>query len=108
MQSQRESSSVPAGPDGGGNSSPGVLLPVSAEDFAKHRRRTRSVIAVAIVVVLAAAGYIYKRSTDPLRARESYDAGLRLFGIARYTQSIIALDSAIGYQSDFWERSEER
>ena len=56
----------------------------------------------AILVVLSIA-YIYKRSTDPLRARASYDAGERLYRIARYPQAILSLDTAIGYQGDFAE-----
>src|SRR5436190_9308157 len=106
MQLHRESPSARTtlpGADFDGTSSPEVLIPISPEDFSRRHRRMRIVIVAAAVVVLAIAGYIYKRATDPLRAREAFDAGERLYRIARYTQAIISLDSAIGYRSDFWE-----
>jgi tetratricopeptide (TPR) repeat protein len=88
-----------AGPPGG----PDVPVPVSAEDFAKRRRRMRLAAAGVTLLMASIAAYAYKKSTDPMRARESYDAGERLYRVARYTQAIISLDAAIGYKSDYAE-----
>src|SRR5262245_26893693 len=74
---------------------PTVLVPMSAEDFERRRRRIRNSLIAAAVVVIAGAGWVYKVYTDPVRARESYDAGQRLFKVARYAQAILAFDSAI-------------
>ena len=52
-------------------------------------------MAGVILVILAAAGYMYKRSVDPMHARESFDAGTRLFKIARYNEAILSFDRAI-------------
>src|SRR5262249_42557332 len=73
---------------------PLVLVPVSAEDAARQKRRVKLSIWAAAITVLATAGYLYKRSVDPLNAQESYDAGVRLLKIARYDQAILAFDRA--------------
>jgi len=80
---------------------PTVLTPMSAGDFDGRRRRVRYMLAAAILLAVVAAGWIYKRSTDPLRARESYDAGERLFKVARYPQAILSFDRAISLDSDY-------
>jgi tetratricopeptide (TPR) repeat protein len=82
---------------------PKVPVPVSEEDFAKRRQRTRLAIAGAMIAALLAAGYLYKRTTDPVRARESLDAAERLYRIGRYTQAILSLDAAIAYQPSLAE-----
>jgi tetratricopeptide (TPR) repeat protein len=74
---------------------PLVLIPVPAEDVARRKRRIRLTIAGVILGILAGAGYMYKRSMDPLNAKESFDAGTRLFQIARYNQAILSFDRAI-------------
>jgi len=74
---------------------------MSADDFAGRRRRVRSLLAAAAVLAIVAVGWVYKRSTDPLRARESYDAGERLFKVARYPQAILSFDRAISLDPDY-------
>jgi tetratricopeptide (TPR) repeat protein len=78
-----------------------VLIPVSAEDFARRKRRIILAVVAAGVILAGAAAWVYKRSTDPLRAREAYDAGERLLKVARYPQAILSFDGAIALQEDF-------
>jgi tetratricopeptide (TPR) repeat protein len=78
-----------------------VLVPVSAEDFARRKRRIRAAWAAAILLAAGAAVWIYVRSTDPLRAKESYDAGVGLYETARYSQAILAFDRAISLNPGF-------
>src|SRR5437763_2855367 len=83
------------------SSQPAVRVPMSAEDFEGRRRRIRNIlIAVAMLAVLGVS-WVYKRSTDPLRARESYDAGERLLKVARYAQAILSFDRAIALAPDY-------
>jgi len=79
---------------------PQVLVPVSAEDFSRRKARIGWSVAAVILVVLAATGYMYKRYVDPLHARESFDAGTRLFKIARYNQAELSFDRAIALKPD--------
>ncbi|PYT14727.1 MAG: hypothetical protein DMG59_16270 [Acidobacteria bacterium] len=58
-------------------------------------------VASGLLVLLLAGAIIYKRSTDPLRARESYDAGDRLLKVARYQQAILSFDQAVALKPDF-------
>ena len=82
---------------------PLVLIPVAAEDVARRTVRVRLTATVAILAVLGVAGYLYKRSVDPLNAKESYDAGVRLFKIARYNQAILSFDRAVALKPDMVE-----
>ncbi|HTB12382.1 MAG TPA: tetratricopeptide repeat protein [Bryobacteraceae bacterium] len=84
-----------------GNAQPVVLIPISAEDFSRRRMRIGWTAAAVILVLVAIAGYVYKRYTDPLHARESFDAGTRLFKTARYNQANISLDRAIALRPDY-------
>src|SRR5579862_6849094 len=79
---------------------PLVLVPVSAEDFSRRKSRIGWTVAAAALVLLAGAGYLYKRSVDPLHAQESFDAGNRLFRIARYNQATLSFDRAIALKPD--------
>lgn len=81
--------------------SPLVLIPVTAEDVARLKRRKVLTWAAVILTALAVLGWIYKRSTDPIRAQESFDAGQRLFAVARYDQAIAACDRAVALKADF-------
>jgi tetratricopeptide (TPR) repeat protein len=74
---------------------PAVFVPVSAEDAARKVLRKRLAIGGVAIVALAITGLIYKRSTDPIRAQQSYEDGARLFKVTRYDQAILALDHAI-------------
>src|SRR5579883_1168485 len=76
---------VPKGPERPQESSstPLVLIPVSAEDVARRSRRIKLSIWAGVILALALAGWYYKRTVDPLQAKESYDSGLRLLKVAR-------------------------
>jgi len=78
-----------------------VLIPVSAEDFSRRRSRIGWTAGLVILALLAGAGYLYKRYTDPLHAQESFDAGTRLYKIARYNQAILSFDRTIALKPDF-------
>jgi tetratricopeptide (TPR) repeat protein len=80
--------------------SPLILIPVTAEDDARRKRRITISVWTGIVIVLAVAGLLYKRSVDPIHARESFDSGVRLLKIARYDQAILSFDRAIALQPD--------
>jgi tetratricopeptide (TPR) repeat protein len=82
---------------------PLVLIPVTADDVARRKWRIRLTATVIILAVLAVTGYLYKRSVDPLNAKESFDAGVRLFKIARYNQAILSFDRSIALQPDMVE-----
>jgi tetratricopeptide (TPR) repeat protein len=77
-----------------------VLVPVTAEDYARRKRRLVLAVVAGALAIAAAAGYVYKRSVDPLHAQESYDAGERLFASGRYSQAILSLDRAIDLKPD--------
>ncbi len=79
---------------------PVVLVPVSAEDFSRRKSRIIWTVAAVILALLAAAGYMYKRYTDPMHAQESFDAGTRLYKIARYNQAILSFDRAVALKPD--------
>jgi tetratricopeptide (TPR) repeat protein len=79
---------------------PVVLVPVSAEDFSRRKSRVGWAVAGVILAALGIAGYMYKRYTDPMHAQESFDAGTRLFKIARYNQAILSFDRAIALQPE--------
>jgi len=82
---------------------PLVLIPVTAEDVARRTVRVRLTATVIVLAILGVAGYLYKRSVDPLNAKESYDAGVRLFKIARYNQAILSFDRAVALKPDMVE-----
>jgi tetratricopeptide (TPR) repeat protein len=83
--------------------SPLVLIPVAAEDFQRKKRRTVLAVLALLLVVVAVGAWIYKRSTDPLRAQQSFDAAQRLFAVARYNQAVVSCDRAIALKPDFAE-----
>jgi tetratricopeptide (TPR) repeat protein len=80
---------------------PVVLVPVAAEDFARRKRRLIAACVAAAVAIGASAGILYKRSVDPIRAQESYDAGVRLYRIARYPHAILSFSRAIDLKPGF-------
>lgn len=77
------------------------LIPVTAEDVARRRSRKVFLIVGVALAIAAVTGWIYKHSTDPLRAQESYDDGQRLFKVTRYNQAILSFDRAIALKPDF-------
>jgi len=80
---------------------PVVLVPLSAADAGRARRRILLICWAAGLIVLGVAGYLYKRSVDPIHAQESYDAGVRLLKITRNSQAILSFDRAIALRPDF-------
>lgn len=94
---QRENSAI----RGIAPENPLVLIPVTAEDAARGRRRTRLAIGTVVLAVALAAGYLYKRSVDPIHAQQAYDSGVRLFTVARYPEAILAFDRAISLNPAF-------
>jgi tetratricopeptide (TPR) repeat protein len=79
---------------------PLVLIPVTADDVARQKRRVHIWVWAAVAAVLLMAGYLDKRWTDPIGARESYEAGVRLYKVARYPQAILAFDRAVSLAPD--------
>ncbi len=73
---------------------PLVLIPVTADDVARSKRRLWLSISAAAIAVSLAAAFLYKRWVDPIHAQQSYEAGLRLFSLARYPQAVLAFDRA--------------
>jgi tetratricopeptide (TPR) repeat protein len=82
---------------------PLALVPLTAEDVARKSRRVKLVWISAILAIAAVCGWIYKRSSDPIRARQEFDAAQRLFDQARYDQAIVSCDRALGFTPDFAE-----
>ncbi len=52
------------------------------------------------MLIALLSAWIYKRSTDPIRAREAYQAGEGFVRNLRYTQAILSFDQAISLQPD--------
>jgi tetratricopeptide (TPR) repeat protein len=77
------------------------LIPVTAEDAAREKRRSLVACVSAAVLVLGIAGWIYKRSLDPIHAQESFDSGQRLLAVARYNQAILSFDRTVALQPQF-------
>ena len=76
------------------------LVPVSAEDFARGKRRiVLACVAGALLVILLAV-WMYRRSVDPLEAQQAVDAGERFLKATRYTEAILAFDRAISLKRD--------
>jgi tetratricopeptide (TPR) repeat protein len=80
--------------------SPAPLVPVSREDFARRKRKIVWICIAAATLVVLLVAWIYKRSMDPVQAREAYDAGERLLRDLRYTQAILSFDRAISLKPD--------
>jgi len=96
MGNERSSEQIGAGQEA-------ILIPVTAEDFERQRRRRlMKWLAVALVALLVAA-IIYKRVTDPRNAREAFDVGVRLIKTTHYDQAILNFNRAVDLQPDFAE-----
>lgn len=90
-----ESAASPQAPD------PTKLVPVTAQDVERARRRWVMGILSAALVVSGAVWYTYQRQVDPIQAKMAYDAGVRLFQATRYDQAILNFDRAIDLEADF-------
>ena len=85
-----------------------VLIPVEAEDVLRRRRRRIAAISLGAIVLGLLAWLFYTASVDPIKARESFDAGERMIKVGRYPQAILSFDRAIALKRNFsdayWER----
>jgi tetratricopeptide (TPR) repeat protein len=86
-----------------GELDPTAFIPVTAADVARRKRRIIAVWISAAVVIAAGAVWIHKRSTDPLKAQEAFDAGRQLMTVARYNEAILSFDRALALNSDLAE-----
>ena len=77
------------------------LVPVTAEDVDRRRRKFVLSFTAAALLVSGGVWYVYKRSVDPIRAKQAYDAGVRLIQATRYDQAILNFDRAIDLLPDF-------
>jgi tetratricopeptide (TPR) repeat protein len=76
------------------------LVPVSAEDFARRKRRIVLAILAGVLAAALLAAWMFRRSVDPLQAQQSVDAGERLLKATRYTEAILSFDHALALKSD--------
>ena len=77
------------------------MIPVMPEDVARVKHRKILIGVTAGLVLVAAAGIMYKRMADPRNAREAYDAGLRLMAATRYEQAALNFSRVIDLKPDF-------
>jgi tetratricopeptide (TPR) repeat protein len=80
---------------------PVVMIPMTAEDAERRRRRVNLTWAAAGIAVLMAGSYIYVRTVDPVRAQQAYTDGVRLIQATRYEQAILNFDRAIELKPSF-------
>lgn len=74
---------------------PAALVPVSAEDFARAKRRTLfKWIGVGLLVILIGIG-IYVRSTTSQDSRKALSDGEQMLKAGRYAEAIQSLDRAV-------------
>jgi tetratricopeptide (TPR) repeat protein len=79
---------------------PAPLIPVSAEDFARRKRRIALVYIGAGLLLVLLAIWIYRISTAPVEAQQALDAGARLLKATRYTEAIHSFDRAVALKSN--------
>jgi tetratricopeptide (TPR) repeat protein len=76
------------------------LVPVSAEDFARRKRRVIFIWAGAGLLVLLLAIWTYRSSVNPLDAQQSVDEGKRFLKANRYPEAVLAFSHALALRSD--------
>ncbi len=74
-------------------------VPVTAEDMARVRNRQILRWSGVAVLVVLVVWFAYKLTADPQQARQSYDAGVRLFKGTKYQQAILNFDRTIDLDS---------
>jgi tetratricopeptide (TPR) repeat protein len=77
------------------------MIPVTAEDVARERRRKLLKWLAAALLVILFGWIVYKRINDPRNAREAFDAGMRLMKATRYDQAILNFNRTVDLQPDF-------
>jgi tetratricopeptide (TPR) repeat protein len=80
---------------------PLIMIPVTAEDVARVRRKRLLKWLAGALIALLVAAIIYKKVTDPHNAREAFDAGMRLMRATRYDQAILNFNRAVDIEPDF-------
>jgi len=76
------------------------LVPVSAEDFARRKRRVVFIWAGAALLVLLLGIWTYRRSVDPLEAQQSVEEGKRFLKANRYAEAVLSFSHALVLRSD--------
>jgi tetratricopeptide (TPR) repeat protein len=76
------------------------LVPVSAEDFARRKRRLVFIWMGAGMLVLLLAIWTYRRSVDPLEAQKSLEEGKRFLKATRYPEAVLSFSHALALRSD--------
>jgi tetratricopeptide (TPR) repeat protein len=79
------------------------LVPVSAEDFARRKRRVVSIWIGAGMLVLLLVIWTYRRSVDPLEAQQSFEQGKRFLKATQYPEAILSFSRALVLRSDLVE-----
>ncbi|MBV8846906.1 MAG: tetratricopeptide repeat protein [Bryobacterales bacterium] len=82
---------------------PTAFIPVTAEDAARRKRRIVLAWITAVLVLTAAALWLLKRWTDPIRAEQTFHAGRQLMDAARYNEAILTFDRVISLQPSLAE-----
>jgi tetratricopeptide (TPR) repeat protein len=79
---------------------PQPLVPVSAEDFARRKRRIVLAILAATLLAALSVAWMFRRSVDSVQAQQSVDAGERLLKATRYSEAIVSFDHALALKTD--------
>lgn len=97
--------SLPGDPRGGESvtGAPRPLVPVSAEDFARRKRRVVFTWIGAGLLVSLLAFWVYRHSVDPLEAQQSLEEGKRFLKATRYPEAILSFSHAVALKSDLAE-----
>src|SRR6185369_10016160 len=76
------------------------LVPVSAEDFARRKRRVVSIWVGAGLLVLLIALWVYRSSVNPLEAQQALEEGKRFLKANRYPEAVLSFSHALALRSD--------
>jgi len=76
------------------------LVPVSAEDFARRKRRVVFTWVGAGMLILLLVTWTYRRSVDPLEAQQSFEQGKRFFKATQYPEAILSFSRALVLRND--------
>jgi tetratricopeptide (TPR) repeat protein len=80
-----------------------VLVPVMAEDVARRKRRNRTIIVAAVIALVFAGWFSYRRMVDPIAAQQAYTDGVRLYRANRYEQAVLNFTRAVDLKPDHVE-----